>query len=129
MLLVRRLCPRNQAFRHTFFSDNFLQTVKQNESQEFHDQRFTCSPVRYKLHPYIEIDQPAIWKPRQKKILARSTCTTSQPGDNSSREVANTLWLRAVNIVKALTLSMPDIFTQKNSLKSSMFLGCGVKTA
>ena len=64
---------------------------------------------------------------KKKNSCRESASTTSQTGGKS---VANTLWLRAVNIVKALNLSMPDIFTQKNwCLKSTMFLDCRVKTA
>ena len=47
---------------------------------------------------------------KKKNSCRESASTTSQTGGKS---VANTLWLRAVNIVKALNLSMPDIFTKK----------------
>ena len=58
----------------------------------------------------------------RKRILARSTSTTSQPGDKSVREVANTLWQRAVTIVKALNLSMPDFFTKNWHFQKKYFL-------
>ena len=47
---------------------------------------------------------------KKKNSCRESASTTSQTGGKS---VANTLWLRAVNIVKAVNLSMPDISTKK----------------
>ena len=61
---------------------------------------------------------------KKKNSCRESASTTSQTGGKS---VANTLWLRAVNIVKALNLSMPDIFTKKTALNRQCSLTVGWK--